>query len=113
MVALHSLWLQCATLMLLDSAKDPLLFSVIHFKHPKQPHTAQVNVNTVNLFPFAAQLHNKHYCISDISENSKNRKLKHVSTSFWNVSCTQKKSFNDIEFAKIITGICCLFLFQI
>lgn len=28
--------------MLLDSAKDPLLFSVIHFKHPKQPHTVQV-----------------------------------------------------------------------
>lgn len=37
----HSLWLQCSTLMLLDSAKDPLLFSVIHFKHPKQPHTVQ------------------------------------------------------------------------
>lgn len=32
--------------MLLDSAKDPLLFSVIHFKHPKQPHTVQVNVNS-------------------------------------------------------------------
>ncbi|KAM7375673.1 hypothetical protein PAMP_005462 [Pampus punctatissimus] len=31
----------CSTLMLLDSAKDPLLFSVIHFKHPKQPHTVQ------------------------------------------------------------------------
>lgn len=29
--------------MLLDTAKDPLLFSVIHFKHPKQPHTVQVN----------------------------------------------------------------------
>ncbi|XP_055719013.1 pleckstrin homology domain-containing family G member 3-like isoform X2 [Salvelinus fontinalis] len=29
----------CSTLMLLDSAKDPLHFSVIHFKHPKQPHT--------------------------------------------------------------------------
>lgn len=39
---LHSLWLQCSTLMLLDSAKDPLLFSVIHFKRPKQPHTVQV-----------------------------------------------------------------------
>lgn len=33
---------QCSTLMLLDSAKDPLVFSVIHFKHPKQPHTVQV-----------------------------------------------------------------------
>nr|XP_061824676.1 pleckstrin homology domain-containing family G member 3-like isoform X1 [Nerophis lumbriciformis] len=31
----------CSTLMLLDNAKDPLLFSVIHFKHPKQPHTVQ------------------------------------------------------------------------
>lgn len=31
----------CSTLMLLDSAKDPLLFSVIHFKRPKQPHTVQ------------------------------------------------------------------------
>ncbi|KAM6961307.1 pleckstrin homology domain-containing family G member 3-like [Aplochiton taeniatus] len=31
----------CSTLMLLDSAKDPLLFSVIHFKHPKQPHTVK------------------------------------------------------------------------
>lgn len=28
--------------MLLDTAKDPLLFSVLHFKHPKQPHTVQV-----------------------------------------------------------------------
>lgn len=28
--------------MLLDTAKDPLLFSVIHFKHPRQPHTVQV-----------------------------------------------------------------------
>ncbi|KAM9777632.1 pleckstrin homology domain-containing family G member 3-like [Neosynchiropus ocellatus] len=33
--------ISCATLMLLDSGKDPLLFSVIHFKHPKQPHTVQ------------------------------------------------------------------------
>uniref|UniRef100_A0A8C7YGD9 Pleckstrin homology domain-containing family G member 3 n=1 Tax=Oryzias sinensis TaxID=183150 RepID=A0A8C7YGD9_9TELE len=31
----------CSTLMLLDNAKDPLLFSVIHFKRPKQPHTVQ------------------------------------------------------------------------
>ncbi|KAL0969188.1 hypothetical protein UPYG_G00223640 [Umbra pygmaea] len=31
----------CSTLMLLDSAKDPLHFSVIHFKHPKQPHIVQ------------------------------------------------------------------------
>lgn len=36
--------------MLLDSAKDPLLFSVIHFKHPKQPHTVQVNVTTCNSY---------------------------------------------------------------
>uniref|UniRef100_A0A3Q2YBT3 Si:ch73-212j7.3 n=1 Tax=Hippocampus comes TaxID=109280 RepID=A0A3Q2YBT3_HIPCM len=33
--------ISCSTLMLLDSAKDPLLFSVIHFRHPKQPHTVQ------------------------------------------------------------------------
>ncbi|KAM9354873.1 LOW QUALITY PROTEIN: pleckstrin homology domain-containing family G member 3-like [Pholidichthys leucotaenia] len=33
--------ISCSTLMLLDSAKDPLLFSVIHFKRPKQPHTVQ------------------------------------------------------------------------
>nr|XP_046222703.1 pleckstrin homology domain-containing family G member 3-like isoform X4 [Oncorhynchus gorbuscha] len=33
--------ISCSTLMLLDSAKDPLHFSVIHFKHPKQPHTVQ------------------------------------------------------------------------
>eukprot|EP00066_Takifugu_rubripes_P025413 XP_011614679.1 PREDICTED: pleckstrin homology domain-containing family G member 3-like isoform X1 [Takifugu rubripes] len=33
--------ISCSTLMLLDSVKDPLLFSVIHFKHPKQPHTVQ------------------------------------------------------------------------
>ncbi|XP_035466748.2 pleckstrin homology domain-containing family G member 3 isoform X2 [Scophthalmus maximus] len=37
----YKIHISCATLMLLDSAKDPLLFSVIHFKHPKQPHTAQ------------------------------------------------------------------------
>ncbi|CAL8286175.1 unnamed protein product [Lota lota] len=33
--------ISCSTLMLLDSAKDPLIFSVIHFKHPKHPHTVQ------------------------------------------------------------------------
>ncbi|CAL9686392.1 unnamed protein product [Knipowitschia caucasica] len=33
--------ISCSTLMYLDNAKDPLLFSVIHFKHPKQPHTVQ------------------------------------------------------------------------
>ncbi|XP_068437016.1 pleckstrin homology domain-containing family G member 3 [Clinocottus analis] len=37
----YKLHISCSTLMLLDSAKDPLLFSVIHFKHPKQPHTVQ------------------------------------------------------------------------
>ncbi|XP_033979297.1 pleckstrin homology domain-containing family G member 3 isoform X3 [Trematomus bernacchii] len=37
----YKIHISCATLMLLDSAKDPLLFSVIHFKHPKQPHTVQ------------------------------------------------------------------------
>ncbi|CAL8272242.1 unnamed protein product [Merluccius merluccius] len=33
--------ISCSTLMLLDSAKDPLTFSVIHFKHPKHPHIVQ------------------------------------------------------------------------
>ncbi|XP_029982855.1 pleckstrin homology domain-containing family G member 3-like isoform X3 [Sphaeramia orbicularis] len=37
----YKVHISCSTLMLLDSAKDPLLFSVIHFKHPKQPHTVQ------------------------------------------------------------------------
>ncbi|XP_023258514.1 pleckstrin homology domain-containing family G member 3-like isoform X2 [Seriola lalandi dorsalis] len=37
----YKIHILCSTLMLLDSAKDPLLFSVIHFKHPKQPHTVQ------------------------------------------------------------------------
>ncbi|KAJ7989063.1 hypothetical protein DPEC_G00315660 [Dallia pectoralis] len=33
--------ISCSTLMLLDSAKEPLHFSVIHFKQPKQPHIVQ------------------------------------------------------------------------
>ncbi|XP_034051519.1 LOW QUALITY PROTEIN: pleckstrin homology domain-containing family G member 3 [Thalassophryne amazonica] len=37
----YKIHISCSTLMLLDSAKDPLLFSVIHFRHPKQPHTVQ------------------------------------------------------------------------
>lgn len=37
----YKIHISCSTLMLLDSAKDPLLFSVIYFKHPKQPHTVQ------------------------------------------------------------------------
>ncbi|XP_044021470.1 pleckstrin homology domain-containing family G member 3 isoform X3 [Siniperca chuatsi] len=37
----YKIHISCSTLMLLDSAKDPLLFSVIHFKHPKQPHAVQ------------------------------------------------------------------------
>ncbi|KAI4875152.1 hypothetical protein NFI96_013020 [Prochilodus magdalenae] len=31
----------CSTLMLIESAKDSLRFSVTHYKHPKQPHTVQ------------------------------------------------------------------------
>ncbi|XP_051723390.1 pleckstrin homology domain-containing family G member 3 isoform X3 [Ctenopharyngodon idella] len=31
----------CSTLMLIESAKDSLRFSVMHYKHPKQPHTVQ------------------------------------------------------------------------
>lgn len=37
----YKIHISCSTLMLLDNAKDPLLFSVIHFKRPKQPHTVQ------------------------------------------------------------------------
>lgn len=33
---------QCSTLMLIESAKDSLSFSVTHYKHPKQPLTVQV-----------------------------------------------------------------------
>ncbi|XP_066532280.1 pleckstrin homology domain-containing family G member 3 isoform X2 [Hoplias malabaricus] len=31
----------CSTLMLIESAKDSLCFSVTHYKQPKQPHTVQ------------------------------------------------------------------------
>ncbi|KAF4083892.1 hypothetical protein AMELA_G00122530 [Ameiurus melas] len=33
--------IMCSTLMLIESAKDTLRFSVTHYKHPKQPHTVQ------------------------------------------------------------------------
>ncbi|KAF7198794.1 transcript variant X2 [Nothobranchius furzeri] len=33
--------ISCSTLMLLESSKDALVFSVTHYKHPKQPHTFQ------------------------------------------------------------------------
>ncbi|XP_022614688.1 pleckstrin homology domain-containing family G member 3 [Seriola dumerili] len=33
--------ISCSTLMLIESAKDSLSFSVTHYKHPKQPHTVQ------------------------------------------------------------------------
>ncbi|XP_033180987.1 pleckstrin homology domain-containing family G member 3 isoform X2 [Mastacembelus armatus] len=33
--------ISCSTLMLIESAKDALSFSVTHYKHPKQPHTVQ------------------------------------------------------------------------
>ncbi|KPP77692.1 pleckstrin-like domain-containing family G member 3-like, partial [Scleropages formosus] len=33
--------ISCSTLMLIESTKDSLCFSVTHFKHPKQPHTVQ------------------------------------------------------------------------
>lgn len=33
---------QSSTLMLIESAKDSLSFSVTHYKHPKQPQTVQV-----------------------------------------------------------------------
>ncbi|XP_019909000.2 pleckstrin homology domain-containing family G member 3 isoform X6 [Esox lucius] len=33
--------ISCSTLMLIESAKDSLCFSVTHYKHPKQPHTVQ------------------------------------------------------------------------
>ncbi len=37
---------QCSTLMLIESAKDSLRFSVTHYKHPKQPHTVQVSLRS-------------------------------------------------------------------
>ncbi|KAL0965079.1 hypothetical protein UPYG_G00276510 [Umbra pygmaea] len=33
--------ISCSTLMLIESARDSLCFSVTHYKHPKQPHTVQ------------------------------------------------------------------------
>ncbi|KAG1928738.1 pleckstriny domain-containing family G [Pimephales promelas] len=33
--------ISCSALMLIESAKDSLCFSVTHYKHPKQPHTVQ------------------------------------------------------------------------
>ncbi|XP_062863721.1 pleckstrin homology domain-containing family G member 3 [Trichomycterus rosablanca] len=33
--------IMCSTLMLIESAKDSLRFSVTHYKRPKQPHTMQ------------------------------------------------------------------------
>ncbi|XP_051578476.1 pleckstrin homology domain-containing family G member 3 [Myxocyprinus asiaticus] len=33
--------ISCSALMLIESAKDSLRFSVTHYKHPKQPHTVQ------------------------------------------------------------------------
>ncbi|XP_049913937.1 pleckstrin homology domain-containing family G member 3-like [Epinephelus moara] len=33
--------ISCSTLMLIESSKDSLSFSVTHYKHPKQPHTVQ------------------------------------------------------------------------
>ncbi|XP_028461412.1 pleckstrin homology domain-containing family G member 3 [Perca flavescens] len=33
--------ISCSTLMLIESAKDSLSFSVTHYKQPKQPHTVQ------------------------------------------------------------------------
>ncbi|KAM6954063.1 pleckstrin homology domain-containing family G member 3 [Aplochiton taeniatus] len=38
---LYKTHISCATLMLIESAKDSLCFSVTHYKHPKQPHTVQ------------------------------------------------------------------------
>ncbi|XP_045915861.1 pleckstrin homology domain-containing family G member 3-like isoform X2 [Micropterus dolomieu] len=37
----YKTYITCATLMLIESAKDSLSFSVTHYKHPKQPHTVQ------------------------------------------------------------------------
>ncbi|XP_047657720.1 pleckstrin homology domain-containing family G member 3 isoform X4 [Tachysurus fulvidraco] len=33
--------ISCSTLMLMEGAKEPLCFSVTHYKHPKQPHIVQ------------------------------------------------------------------------
>ncbi|XP_068565269.1 pleckstrin homology domain-containing family G member 3 [Cebidichthys violaceus] len=37
----YKTYISCSTLMLIESAKDSLSFSVTHYKHPKQPHTVQ------------------------------------------------------------------------
>ncbi|XP_028858679.1 pleckstrin homology domain-containing family G member 3 isoform X3 [Denticeps clupeoides] len=37
----YKTFITCSTLMLIESAKDSLCFSVTHYKHPKQPHTVQ------------------------------------------------------------------------
>ncbi|RXM96385.1 Pleckstrin homology domain-containing family G member 3 [Acipenser ruthenus] len=34
-------FITCSTLMLIESTRDSLSFSVTHYKHPKQPHTVQ------------------------------------------------------------------------
>ncbi|XP_031698163.1 pleckstrin homology domain-containing family G member 3-like, partial [Anarrhichthys ocellatus] len=38
---IYKTYISCSTLMLIESAKDSLSFSVTHYKHPKQPHTVQ------------------------------------------------------------------------
>ncbi|KAL3052009.1 hypothetical protein OYC64_004712 [Pagothenia borchgrevinki] len=40
--------ISCSTLMLIESAKDSLSFSVTHYRRPKQPHTVQVRTRDVS-----------------------------------------------------------------
>ncbi len=56
---------QCSTLMLIESAKDSLSFSVTHYKHPKQPHTVQVR-------PSAPVLHLSSTCAPPVRHLSTN-----------------------------------------
>ncbi|XP_041121070.1 pleckstrin homology domain-containing family G member 3-like isoform X2 [Polyodon spathula] len=37
----YKTFITCSTLMLIESTRDSLTFSVTHYKHPKQPHTVQ------------------------------------------------------------------------
>ncbi|XP_041131847.1 pleckstrin homology domain-containing family G member 3 isoform X5 [Polyodon spathula] len=37
----YKTFITCSTLMLIESTRDSLSFSVTHYKHPKQPHTVQ------------------------------------------------------------------------
>jgi len=55
---------QCSTLMLVESAKDSLSFSVSHYKHLKQPHTVQVSsAQPQNTKKYRIKSMSSSYCI--------------------------------------------------